>query len=49
MEISNYYVPGALLLPLIAIVGIFAVTLAMRRVLRRRRQDRAGREEAERS
>lgn len=36
MEISNYYVPVALILPLVAIFGILIVTLAMRRVLRSR-------------
>ncbi|WP_405243975.1 hypothetical protein [Lentisalinibacter salinarum] len=37
MEISNYYVPVALILPLIAILGILFVTLGMSFVLRRRR------------
>jgi len=47
MEISNYYVPVALILPLVAILGIALVTLGMRRVLLRRRQqqqDAAGSE-----
>ncbi|WP_405220478.1 hypothetical protein [Lentisalinibacter sediminis] len=38
MEISNYYVPVALILPLIAILGILFVTLGMSFVLRRRRR-----------
>jgi hypothetical protein len=37
MEISNYYVPVALILPLVAILGILFVTLGMSYVLRRRR------------
>lgn len=37
MDISNYYVPVALILPLVAIAGILFVTLAMSYVLRRRR------------
>ncbi|WP_405238758.1 hypothetical protein [Lentisalinibacter orientalis] len=37
MEISNYYVPVALILPVIAILGILFVTLGMSFVLRRRR------------
>lgn len=44
MEISNYYVPVALILPLIAILGILFVTLGMSFVLRRRR----GREQPQR-
>lgn len=38
MEISNYYVPVALILPIFAILGILGVTLAMSYVLRRRRR-----------
>lgn len=40
MEISNYYVPVALILPVIAILGILFVTLGMSFVLRRRRRSR---------
>lgn len=38
MEISNYYVPVTLILPIIAILGILFVTLGMSFVLRRRRR-----------
>jgi len=38
MEISNYYVPVTLILPMIAILGILFVTVAMSFVLRRRRR-----------
>ncbi|HZX25328.1 MAG TPA: hypothetical protein VFF18_17475 [Woeseiaceae bacterium] len=48
MEISNYYVPVTLILPIIAILGILFVTLAMSFVARRRRQDEGQDERAER-
>jgi len=38
MEISNYYVPVTLILPITAILGILFVTIAMSFVLRRRRR-----------
>lgn len=40
MEISNYYVPVTLILPIIAILGILFVTLAMSFVARRRGRGR---------
>lgn len=42
MEISNYYVPVALILPIVAILGILFVSLAMSYVLRRRRDRDTG-------
>jgi hypothetical protein len=39
MEISNYYVPVTLILPLVAIPGILFVTLATSYVVRRRRRE----------
>jgi len=38
MEISDYYVPVTLILPIIAILGILFVTIAMSFVVRRRRR-----------
>jgi hypothetical protein len=42
MEISNYYVPVTLILPLVAILGILFVTLATSYVVRRRRREESG-------
>ena len=52
MEISNYYVPVALILPMVAILGILFVTLASSYVVRRRRGRESGNpgtEDADRS
>lgn len=38
MEIQDYFVPGVLLLPLVALLGIFVVSIATVSVLRRRRR-----------
>jgi uncharacterized membrane protein len=43
MEISDYYVPVTLILPIIAILGILFVTIAMSFVVRRRRRRDGGR------
>ena len=40
MEISNYYVPVILFLPVIAILGIVLVSLSMSYLVRRRQRSR---------